>query len=226
MAWYQRNYFNFNGFNFKKYILPVLFSILIVISLEYSFLFNCFSIKGVGNLKIVNHGNISFRTCNQISELNAKNAFDIALNYFIQNQNYKFNICKYLYVENNMLYDFSKRSCYYHPNIFLGNFNELSINLQLSHNFDNNNFNFISNPDVFGLFKDQKICNQIYIYDGCYQKLFYNYKNISANEILKSFDNYNNFKMDNGKSLKTEKFLFDNKNNIINNFNSGFNIKK
>ena len=152
-------------FQIVNFINLILFSLLTVLLLMHNENLNCFSFRGINNnyLKEIQYKNIIFNCSENISNNNAK----LALDLFLENKektNYNFSIVKYFELRNNILYPFKINSCYAHPNLFVGNYNNLFLNYQFSHNIVNKIFSLISNQDLFFDQCNQYICHKLYIY--------------------------------------------------------------
>lgn len=176
---------------------------------------NCFSIKNVHEifLKELQYKGILFKcsieTPNEI-------AFQSIDNFLFNNykNNLSFSILKYYKIDNNIALPFNKYSCYSHPNLFLGTFNNLYWNLQFSHYTYNSNFINITDKDVMFIPKKQYICTQLYIYDSTFKQQFLNFDDLNKNTLsvyknenpilIQKYINQNNFEFNKivNKALK------------------------
>lgn len=209
------------------FILSIISAITIYFS-EYYSLTQCVNIKkleGLNNLKSYNGNGVNFNFCKQISEEVAVDAFNAAKNNYINNSNPKIGLCKYLYSNNNLLYNFHKQSPYSHPSFFLGTYNGLYVNLQLSHSSVNGAFNIFSKKDVIGREFSQYINPNINIYSRELHKIFYNLDMLKNNEVLQSFYNYEEFKINHKNSIESQNYLFEFEKSIKNNFLNVFSNK-
>ena len=218
MAWYQRNYFNF-------FYLIILTALIILLN-EFYFIIFCVNFKGVNNLVDLQYNNTLVKYCNQIHSLQVQRAFDASANFIIQNPNYNVNICKYLWVENNFLYNFHKKSLYNHLNVCIGKYNNIYVNLQLTHHQKFQDFTLFSDKDVFGKKSNQFICNNLYFYSGEYAQLFYNSNALQSNNSLNSYKNFENFIPESIDTIKSQNFINQHEKELRNNIIKGFNLNK
>lgn len=212
MAWYPRNYF--------KLLLVILILILLQ---DWVIFVQCGNLKSISFLKEIAHNNLKFKCSPEILDIQAKIAFDASADYFINNPTLKLSFCRYLNVRNSLLYDFDKKSPYFHPNCYLGKFNNLHVNLQLTHK-KIKNFVELSDIDVVGKKRPQYINEQIYIYND-YNQVFLNLFNLPMNKKLEIYNNCNLFSPKPENAIKTEKFLSELSETFFNCYKNGFGLK-
>ena len=199
----------------NKWLYNLIIAIIFCFLLNWNFNIYCFSIKNVPEalLKELQYRDITFKCSVEIPNEIAFQSID---NFLFNNykNNLNFSISKYYKIENNIAIPFYKHSCYAHPNLFLGTFNNLYWNLQFSHHMHNENFINITDRDMFLSIKNQYICNQLYIYNSIFKQQFLNFDNLIKNDLtvyknensnlIQKYLNVNNSKFHNivNKALK------------------------
>lgn len=198
-----------------RWLYNLIIAIIFCFLLNWNLNTNCFSIKNVPEifLKELQYKGIVFKCSIEIpNEIVFQSIDNFLYNNYKNNLN--FNILKYYKIENNIASPFNKHSCYAHPNLFLGTFNNLHWNLQLSHKMYDLNFKNLTKEDIFLLRKKQYICTQLYIYDSMFKQQFLNFNGLSNNilsvyknenpTLIQKYINKNNFEFNNivNKALK------------------------
>ena len=189
-----------------RWLNCVLISLLILFILNVNINIFCFSVKGLSDtlLKELQYKNIVFKCSNNVCDNDAYTALDIFLNNKHYN-NLSFSVAKYFELKNGFALPFYKNTCYAHPNLFFGVYNNLYFNFQFSHNAHSTNFDFFTENDISGLRKTQYLSNQLYIYSNYLQQQFLNlnelslnnrvvYKNNSNPILIQDYINFNNLK--------------------------------
>lgn len=163
-------------------------------------------------LQEMTYNNIKYYKAYCINEQDSKLALKLFLDYK-KNQFFDYKISKYFLNKDGFLIPFNKKSPYFHPNLFLDNFNNILFNYQFSHrNWQNNFLEFSSNDMIESRFK-QYLCNNLYMYNNNLSQIMLNFNDISYNDQYKNLNN-NLLEKINEDSLKIQNYLENNKNNF------------
>jgi len=184
--------------------------VIVFYILYFNFNVNCFSIKGVPDtfLKELQYKNIIFK-CSK--ELQDDTAFNFIDNFLINNSNkFKYNITKYYKIVNGVATPFNLNTCYAHPNLFFGIYNNLYFNFQFSHQQYNNYFKLISDKDLFDRRVDQYLSTQLYIYNGDLNQQFLNQNSLLRNNFISYKNDFDALKVQNYLNFNKNRF-----NNIV-----------
>lgn len=158
------------------------------------------------------HNNVKFYKANCISEYNSKIALDLFLEYKTNN-NLNYKLSKYFLNKNGFLIPFDKKSPYYHPNLFLGEHNNIFLNYQFSHNNFNKSFSNFSDKDINGEVFNQYLCNYLYMYNNNLSQVMLNYNDLDLNQQYINL-NESLIKENERYSLNAQNYLDFNKNKL------------
>ena len=179
MAWYQRSYFN--NFVLYRFFNLVILSLFTFIILDFNFFVNCIDLKISSKylLKELTYNGITFKCSNLLSDKEAIMALENLLENKNKYNNFKF--AKYYESLNGVLTPFNNYSCYSHPNLFIGSFENTLYNYQFSHNNYNYNFYKFTDNDIYNSKRIQFAPKYLYIYDNSLSPIYLNKNDLNLN---------------------------------------------
>lgn len=188
--------------------------ILIIVNLDAN-LYNCFDVRGNIEpfLRETYYRGIFFKCSKNISD----EALFKAIDAFKNNNTFVYNVAKFYEIKNGACVPFHPKSCYTHPNFFVGTFNNLHLNFQFSHH--NNYFKsseFFA-TDLFNLPNCQFINMQAYFYNNNLGIQYLNQNSLNLNKHI-VYPNVNQIEIQSFIEINTESlnnFVNNSKNNIL-----------
>lgn len=207
----------FKYFSGIKVFTFIISTFILFFFIKYNINVNCANFKCSSNLSNyvlteLFHNNIKFYKANCISEYNSKIALDLFLEYKTNN-NLNYKLSKYFLNKNGFLIPFDKKSSYSHPNLYLGNFNNILFNYQFSHNNKFANFQPFTVNDIIRSGKPQYFSNTLYMYSNNLSQVMLNHNDLNLNQQYINL-NESLIKENERYSLKAQNYLDFNKNKL------------